>query len=77
MFVKDLKQLTKDDLIGKIICFPTDTVYGVGCLLGDEIALGKIYELKNRDLSKPLAILVPNSESTKPYVEEYSNTAKA
>ena len=76
MFIKDLNQLTKEDMIGKIICFPTDTVYGVGCLLGDEIALDKIYDLKNRDLSKPLAILVPNSESIKPYVEDYSNTAK-
>ena len=39
MFFKDLYNLKKEDLIGKIICFPTDTVYGVGCILGDEEAL--------------------------------------
>ncbi len=70
MFIKDLNNLEKKDLLGKIICFPTDTVYGVGCILGDEEALEKIYELKNRDLSKPLAILVPNSESIKDYVKD-------
>lgn len=76
MFIKDLNNLKKEDLIGKIICFPTDTVYGVGCILGDEEALDKIYELKNRDLSKPLAILVPNSESIKDYVKDIPNVAK-
>lgn len=69
MFIKDLNKLTIEDLIGKIICFPTDTVYGVGCILGDEVALEKIYELKNRDLSKPLAILVPNSKSIIPFIK--------
>ena len=76
MFVKDLNKLKKEDLIGKIICFPTDTVYGVGCILGDDIALDKIYELKNRDLSKPLAILVPNAEAILPYVKECPDIAK-
>lgn len=70
MFLKDLHQLTKEELKGKIICFPTDTVYGVGCILGDEVGLEKIYELKNRDLSKPLAILVPNKESIIPFVKD-------
>ena len=77
MFIKDLNNLKKEDLIGKIICFPTDTVYGVGCILGDEEALDKIYELKNRDLSKPLAILVPNSESIKDYVKDIQMLLKS
>ena len=76
MFIKDLNQLKKEDLIGKIICFPTDTVYGVGCILGDTVALDKIYELKNRDLSKPLAILVPNSSSINEFIKECPLAAK-
>jgi L-threonylcarbamoyladenylate synthase len=75
MYLKDLHQLKKEDLVGKIICFPTDTVYGVGCILGDETALDKIYELKNRDLSKPLAILVPNKQSIIPFVKECPDIA--
>ena len=76
MFIKDLNKLSKEDLVGKIICFPTDTVYGVGCILGDNEALNKIYELKNRDLSKPLAILVPSSESIMPFIKECPLIAK-
>ena len=52
--VFDLKNI---DLKGKIICFPTDTVYGVGCKIDDLEAIKKIYEMKNRDFSKPLAVL--------------------
>ena len=76
MFIKDLNKLKKEDLIGKIICFPTDTVYGVGCILGDSKALNKIYELKNRDLSKPLAILVPNSKTVYDFIKECPVAAK-
>ncbi len=56
--VSDLKNI---DLKGKIICFPTDTVYGVGCKIDDLEAIKKIYEMKNRDFSKPLAVLCANS----------------
>lgn len=65
----DLLKLTKEDLISKIICFPTDTVYGVGCLMNDEIGVNKIYELKHRDKSKPLAVLASSVEQILPFIE--------
>ena len=42
---------------GGIIIFPTDTVYGIGCDPYNENAVKKIYEIKNRDSTKPLPIL--------------------
>ena len=42
---------------GGVIIFPTDTVYGIGCNPYDENAVKRIYELKNRDNTKPLPIL--------------------
>ena len=45
------------DLTGKIIVFPTDTVYGIGCLYDDLQSINRIYEIKNRDYSKPMVIL--------------------
>lgn len=48
---------------GKIIIFPTDTVYGVGS--AHESAEEKIYLLKGRPLSKALPILHANLESVK------------
>ena len=37
-------KLSKIDLEHKIIAFPTDTVFGVGALIDDEIAIDKIFE---------------------------------
>lgn len=69
---KDIK-LSKKDLKGKIIAFPTDTVFGVGALLDDENAIEKIYELKHRDYSKPLAILASSIDDILPYVKDIND----
>ncbi|MBU1145673.1 MAG: threonylcarbamoyl-AMP synthase [Firmicutes bacterium] len=73
--------LLKQDLTGKIIVFPTDTVYGVGCLLKDEASMKRIFELKKREETKPMAILagnlfdlyplVQNVEDVIPYAKKY------
>ncbi len=52
-----VNELLKEDLKGKVIIFPTDTVYGIGCLLNDEEAIERIYQIKERDRGKPFAIL--------------------
>lgn len=52
-----LLKKNKNDLKSKIIIFPTDTVYGVGCLYQDNDGINKIYEMKKRDYGKPLAVL--------------------
>ena len=42
---------------GGIAVFPTDTVYGIGCNPYDKKAVKRIYEIKSRDISKPLPVL--------------------
>lgn len=69
-----VSELLTKDLRGKIVCFPTDTVYGVGALIDDKVAISKIYEMKKRDAKKPLAILTPTS-NIKQYVKYVSNDA--
>ena len=79
MDVVTLEQLLKlqvnKDIKGKVICFPTDTVYGVGASIEDNEAINKIYNLKHRDKSKPLAVLT-GSKNIEKYVLEISNEAK-
>lgn len=70
-----INNLKNIDLKGKIIAFPTDTVYGVGCKVDDIDAIKKIFEMKNRDYSKPLAILCPDKNIEK-YVLNISDNAK-
>ena len=42
---------------GKIIAFPTDTIYGIGCDPFNKNSLTKIYELKKRNGEKKFPIL--------------------
>ena len=48
--------------MGKLIIFPTDTVYGIGCSIFDIDNINKIYEIKHRSKDKPLACLCANIE---------------
>lgn len=55
----NFKEIVRDssDLLlkGEIIAFPTETVYGIGCLLNQTRSIEKIFELKDRNKRKPLA----------------------
>jgi len=42
---------------GGILIFPTDTVYGIGCLMIDH-AIEKLYQIKNRPKTQPTAVLM-------------------
>lgn len=44
-------------LNGGIIAYPTDTVWGIGCIPESEEGVQKIYELKKRDAKKPLILM--------------------
>ena len=48
--------------MSKLIIFPTDTVYGIGCNIFDLPNIKKIYDIKHRSLDKPLACLCANLE---------------
>uniref|UniRef100_A0A0B7A6L4 Threonylcarbamoyl-AMP synthase n=1 Tax=Arion vulgaris TaxID=1028688 RepID=A0A0B7A6L4_9EUPU len=43
---------------GGVIAVPTDTVYGVACLVQNTEAVNRIYEIKNRNFQNPVAISV-------------------
>ena len=47
---------------GGLVAFPTDTVYGIGCRVGDEAALARLFEAKRRPAEKAVPILVASLE---------------
>lgn len=47
---------------GGIVAFPTDTVYGIGCNIFNTTAAEKIFSIKQREATKPLAAHVGSSE---------------
>lgn len=71
-----LEDLLTKDIRGKVICFPTDTVYGVGAIVNDLDAINKIYEMKQRDFNKPLAILTPSKDIAKYVIVTNKDTFK-
>jgi L-threonylcarbamoyladenylate synthase len=42
----------------QIICFATETVYAIACDASSDIAVAKLYEIKKRDVKKPIAVFV-------------------
>ena len=47
---------------GEVIAVPTDTVYGIAALVQNKPAVEKIYTIKGRNPTKPIAICVANIE---------------
>ena len=45
---------------GKLIAFPTDTVYGIGGDAKCKQAIGSVFSLKNRPTTQALPVLLPN-----------------
>lgn len=50
---------------GKVIAVPTDTLYGFACDACSKEAVNKIYEIKGREQTKPLAICVGDTMDIK------------
>ena len=50
---------------GKVIVFPTDTVYGLVCDATNQKAIQKLFKIKKRDLEKPIPVFVKDIEMVK------------
>lgn len=69
MFTSDLNQVSKILRTGGIAIFPTDTVWGMGCCAKSDQAIAKFYQIKQREASKPTAILVNSLQMAQEYGE--------
>jgi len=54
---------------GKVVAYPTETFYGLGVDVTNEKAIKKLYDLKRRDYSLPIAILVADKSMLEEYVD--------
>lgn len=51
--------------LGKVICFASDTVYGLAADAQNEEAVQKLYRIKRRNQNKPIAIFISKSSIAK------------
>jgi L-threonylcarbamoyladenylate synthase len=54
---------------GKIILYPTDTIWGIGCNAKNTKAVQRIYKIKERDDSKSMIVLISSAEQLKMYIK--------
>jgi len=57
---------------GGLILYPTDTVWGIGCDATNEIAVAKIYKLKNRNEEKSMIILLASEADIPKYTRQHN-----
>ncbi len=85
--MKELKTISEGNLSadninkilndGGVIAFVTDTVWGIGTLPDNKKGVDKIYEIKNRDRSKPLILMSNKTEYLFPYLKEVTPLVKS
>jgi len=58
---------------GGVICYPTDTMYGIGCDIFHQKAVKRIYQIKNRPKHKPFSFMCSDLKN----ISEYSHVGNA
>src|SRR5580704_19720035 len=62
---------------GKLVAFPTETVYGLGANAFDGEAVGRVFEAKGRPCNSPIIVHVDSTEMVPTVVAEWPQTAEA
>ena len=71
----DLKKAVEVLKSGGIILYPTDTIWGIGCDATNAEAVKRIYDIKKREDSKSILILMENPALLNRYVDEVPEVA--
>ncbi|RIJ42600.1 L-threonylcarbamoyladenylate synthase [Pontibacter oryzae] len=66
--VKEIQAAEEEVLLGNVILYPTDTVWGLGCDAENYEAVRKIFKIKEREESKSMILLVADIDMLKHYV---------
>lgn len=60
---------------GGLIVYPTDTIWGIGCDATNPEAVSRIYELKRRQDSKAMLVLVDSAARLNTYISDVPEVA--
>ena len=72
----DIVQCLKTLSAGGLILYPTDTVWGIGCDATNADAIKKVYQLKQRDDSKAMIVLIDSADHLDHYVVDVPMIAR-
>ncbi len=71
-FKEALQQLNQ----GKIVIYPTETLYGMGVDAQNEAAIAHLFQVKKRNLSQPVPVLLPSKKEIQKYCPVISEQAQ-
>jgi L-threonylcarbamoyladenylate synthase len=74
-FEEEIKKSIEVLRKGGTILYPTDTIWGIGCDATNVEAVKKIFEIKKREESKSLIVLVCNEQMLQKYVRDIPEVA--
>ncbi|MCI7347509.1 MAG: threonylcarbamoyl-AMP synthase [Bacteroides stercoris] len=73
--IEDIKKACLVMREGGVILYPTDTIWGIGCDATNEDAVRRVYEIKQRQDSKAMLVLVDSSVKVDFYVRDVPEVA--
>jgi len=73
--IEDIKKACQVMREGGVILYPTDTIWGIGCDATNEDAVHRVYEIKQRQDSKAMLVLVDSSVKVDFYVRDVPEVA--
>lgn len=73
---QDIKKCIEVLRKGGLILYPTDTIWGIGCDATNAEAVKRVYQLKKRDDSKALIVLLDSTDHLDHYVVDVPHMAR-
>jgi L-threonylcarbamoyladenylate synthase len=73
--IDDLRAAVQVLRKGGIILYPTDTIWGIGCDATNPSAVARIYEIKQREDSKSMLVLLDTAAGLDRYIQEVPEIA--
>ncbi|WP_299754408.1 L-threonylcarbamoyladenylate synthase [uncultured Pontibacter sp.] len=67
--VKEVQAAEEEIILGNVILYPTDTVWGIGCDAENPEAVRKIFKMKEREESKAMILLVADQNMLQRYIK--------
>jgi len=67
LYKTDFASLVDNIKRGKTLCYPTETIYGLGCIISNAQAIEKIYQIKSREKEKKFSILFKDIKMVKKF----------
>lgn len=74
-FVDDIVKAVEVLRSGGVILYPTDTIWGIGCDATNPAAVNRIYEIKQRQDTKSMLVLMENPNLLNSYISEVPEIA--